>query len=960
MAIIDEGSDLNNLDSSKGKGLPEAPKPESNHSFGEVLGAAFRRENLIGSFLSDDSGDREITDTDFDPFKGLEGTEYAEHAKKFVYADSEEEVERIKSQIDREKKDAQILSESGWVGTLTTIGANILDPTILIPGGTIAKAGKLGVRLGKTALSVGAAGAGATAIHEAGLQSTQLTRTLEESMVNVAAGAILGGAVGVGAGAYKSLRAGLRESMSGSPLKATADLTPEGLKVDVERGSVGAAARTIQEEDTMLRNKAAQVFAKASPIGRGLSSDSNLVRQYTSDLFEHNLTLQGNLKGIATDPSLESLMKIDQGENLKAQIDFNDIFQEAATKEGLGALNQIKKYKKWNQFNEDVAKAMRRGDESSDPYVAKAAKRLREAMDEATVRLQKAEILPDDLDVKTAKSYFSRRYDINKINANHKKFVDILAKAFKRSNPKMDDVDILDAAEATVDNIRGQGDTALHLSAVNNQAAVGKKFTKQRVLDIPDEELEEFLVHDAINTVSSYLSQASSLVRFKEVLARRGHESLGDLLEDIKLEKDKKLLGITDPEKRLKIEKEFTKNIQMVKDHTAVMLGQYGLGQGSKVVKSSLTNLRFLTYVSKLGGVAISSIPDIASHITNQGLPRMMKTMFKDHLTNFKATKLSKDQLKDIGIGLELEVDQILNKMLDPTEDMVGQGTKQVNAVFNRMTGISYWNRMNRRVAGHVSASRTIRSIMSKTMDKEELVRLNRLGIDKNMGERIRKMVSKYSDKVNGGYVPNVKQWSDREAADVFNTGVLKEVDSTILIPSKGELPKTVQRGDNMGELFKTLMQLKSFAFSAYHRIFLPLLNSAGKETAARVAGITTAIYLGSHISTVKDMIAGRPSRDRDAVQTIVDGINRSGVAGILGDAFISLNPWINTTRFATQNLQNFILGPSAGMIIRDLYPTANKILKGEASTEDIVKLKKHVPFMNLFYLQYWMNQLDK
>ncbi len=101
--------------------------------------AAFRRDNTLGSFLADESGvltrfDLEHNvDPDFDPFLNLHG--YEEYASSFAFANSNEDVQLIKSQIDRERQDLDTLDRGGWMGTLAAFSAGAIDPINFIPVG---------------------------------------------------------------------------------------------------------------------------------------------------------------------------------------------------------------------------------------------------------------------------------------------------------------------------------------------------------------------------------------------------------------------------------------------------------------------------------------------------------------------------------------------------------------------------------------------------------------------------------------------------------------------------------------------------------------------------------------------------------------------------------------------------------------------------------------------------------
>lgn len=112
--------------------------------------------------------------------------------------------EAKRSQIEKERKDRATLSAAGWTGLGASFIAGVADPTILIPGGALARSGAVGYSALRSAASVGAMAAAATGLQEAGLQATQETRTAAESAIAIGGSAILGGLIGAGASRFLS------------------------------------------------------------------------------------------------------------------------------------------------------------------------------------------------------------------------------------------------------------------------------------------------------------------------------------------------------------------------------------------------------------------------------------------------------------------------------------------------------------------------------------------------------------------------------------------------------------------------------------------------------------------------------------------------------------------------------------------------------------------------------------
>ena len=176
---------------------PIDPSDPELEFWADLIPAAFRRENIIGSFLANRGSRPESgrQDPSFDPFADIAGYEDEAARGLFTEADSAEEVAALKNRIDQERKDLRDLTSSGAMGLLASVAAGVLDPLLFLPvGGVIAKGAKASF-VTKGFLTAGAAVAGVTA-SEALLHATQMDRTLTESALNITGAAFLGGVLG--------------------------------------------------------------------------------------------------------------------------------------------------------------------------------------------------------------------------------------------------------------------------------------------------------------------------------------------------------------------------------------------------------------------------------------------------------------------------------------------------------------------------------------------------------------------------------------------------------------------------------------------------------------------------------------------------------------------------------------------------------------------------------------------
>ena len=186
-----------------GRYVPSDPQRD-DPSAANIAEALWRTENTLGSFLNQEEGlPDQVDDRSFNPYDFF--TEEEKSDKQFVInaalADSEDEINAVRRQQARERKDRETIANGGAISVALGVGVGFTDPVNFIPiGGAVARTYKTGGSILKSAAVTGSVTAASTAVQEAALHSTQLERTFGESAVNVGAGAFLGGVLGFGVG----------------------------------------------------------------------------------------------------------------------------------------------------------------------------------------------------------------------------------------------------------------------------------------------------------------------------------------------------------------------------------------------------------------------------------------------------------------------------------------------------------------------------------------------------------------------------------------------------------------------------------------------------------------------------------------------------------------------------------------------------------------------------------------
>lgn len=379
----------------------------------EVISAGFRQSNLIGSAAANKtSAMTRNYDPAFSLRKSLEGEKnaiYMDNWQSFHNVFNQDDFNLVKSQIDMEEKDKQTLAGAGWGGTFASVAAGTLDPTFLIPMLGEVNGARTAINVGRAAMRTGLSVAGAVGVQEAGLHGTQATRTGQESAMAVGSSLLLGGLLGA---AGKLFLPGERATAEAALQRLN---TPEGSTVGP--ASAGAAARDVlSREDLTVSGQAAGAVADATsflnPVLRGNTSPSAVVREASQGLYENTMYQFANEEGRTPGIAAETAIRVEReaANRLPEAVGMHDAAFKEAKLSGVDMNAE--------DFSEAVSRAMRRSDVGVNDYVSRAAQSWRKAVvDPLKNTAIELGLLPADVKIETAPSYFTRMWNVPKLLA---------------------------------------------------------------------------------------------------------------------------------------------------------------------------------------------------------------------------------------------------------------------------------------------------------------------------------------------------------------------------------------------------------------------------------------------------------------------------------------------------------------------------------------------------------------
>lgn len=956
----------------------DAPDP----TFLETLGAAFRQDNLIGSALTNVQlgMDRQAltkVDPNYNVYQDPDFSTFIQEAPDDwddVYNRTAAEAKR--SQIEKERKDRATLSAAGWTGLGASFVASIADPTILIPGGALARTGAVGYSALRSAASVGAMAAAATGLQEAGLQATQEARTATESAIAIGGSAILGGLIGAVASRFLSAGEWSRVSK-----QIETDLVDEGVEDAVgvtdtivkRMQSAGAAAvDDIKLDDLGVGGpKAAKIVARATAAARlnpgieTMFSPSVKVRETYSKMVDNPVYTTMQMEGRSLGPDVENLVKQYQRGALADWLESSRNIYRDARKSGYTGTK--------TEFYEAIAKAGRRGDidPGGNEFITRAAQEARsKVFDPLLERAQRIGLLPEDVKVTTAASYVTRLWNRQRLIGEEGRFREIARKYFSEQIGKLpqgegpdfvSDSDmrsyIEDVVTSVFNNLTGKGLTDIPDWLV----PVKRGPLKERTFNIPDELVEDFLENDMEAVLRRYTRTMGAEV---ELADKFGRADMKTQFEEIANEyADLREKAKTDEERQrlTKAEAKDVRNLQAFRD---LIRGTYRAAdessEWSKVTRAALT----WNYVRLLGGVTLASLTDASRFVAVHGVRATMREALPALVKDVKAAQISRADAKALGAVTERVLQSRLASLTD-LNDPYAYGSRferflsNASNLFSKATGLGWWNDTLKTVSSVMTQNRMMRNALDwNGADKAERAYMAYLGIDEDMAGRIAAQFRKHGIEEDGIYGANVGQWDDEAAVRAWGAALNKDVDRTII--TKGVADQPLWTRTNVGRL---VTQFKSFGLASHQRVLIAGLQERPHRLAEMMV---MSSALGMLIGYLKYIERG----DIDEANRLLDnpglwvaeGLDRSGILSIpfeisntaekLGmPGFVTAAQAIagdedaggQASRYANRGKLGAVLGPSAGLF-EDIATIAQQLSEADLKRSGANAMIRQLP----------------
>lgn len=969
---------------------PEAIEP----GWGQTFIDATMMNTTIGTAVKAMAKPEFGYDADYEPMDNL--GEHIMYGRELSDVTSAEEMTYRKWQIDEDHRMNQRLSESGGKGITAMVATGMLDPVYmalaLTPLGMTKQVGTLA----KAAEFAAAGGIGET-VAESILHTNQDIRTIEESLINIGGTTLLSGALG-----------GLASRFARDEI----DLVAKGIEEEVaevsKSTSVGAmrAGMSDREQEIINLTGVKDVIKKVHPGMRLADSESLAARNISENLIENPFLTAKNLEeGGATAQSVETAIKRWDAGVSKSIQDLNDLYVRYRTGQA-GAGGLTGRTKVWvgdltgrrkasgqltfGEFATEVGKQIRRDTPHSVTEIDEAAQAFRANVYDPALKLaQDIGYFPKEMNLIGSAKYLNRIYNKQMIRGNRAEFERIMtrwlttkedervfreyqdaindyAKKPEGRKPELEEIE-KDLIETEVDdiisNLLGEGEGFQHPGITPTASAL-----KQRVIDIEDEVLGDFIENDIEIAARAY--QSSAIPRL-EMQRRFGSIDLKNELAAVR-EDYKRLRGQIKEDDHKAIARLNKKEEQAIEDIKAMrdrLYNIYGMAANPDSMFNRLSRSWMdVNYIAKLGGMTVSAGVDIARPIMRWGLKPFARTMAQ-LFSDPKQFRVSMKAQKEMGVGWDM-VSNARAKSIADIDDMylpktaVERGIHGMASTFGIPSLMAPWNAFWKQFSG-VMVSHEILQAATKIAKGEKvsarkMQEFRSLGISDADLKKMGKEFEKHGE-TDGILMPRGNRWDDQNLNDTFANAVLKEVDNIIVTPGVGDRPLVMST-----QLGKMWLQFNSFAFSANSKILASGLQRRDAET---MSGLMLTVALGSGVYAFKEWNKGKDV-STDPQKLLAEGIDRSGVLGIVSPGLGALEQATGLgvgrilgdapmSKYNSRGWAGAALGPSFATLW-DFGIVTKAMSDGEMSKSEIHAIRKTLPYQNIFWLRRTLNQLEK
>lgn len=505
-----------------------------------------------------------------------------------------------------------------------------------------------------------------------------------------------------------------------------------------------------------------------------------------------------------------------------------------------------------------------------------------------------------------------------------------------------------------------------------------------RVLDLPSSAIEQFLENDVERLVKKYVRTLAPDI---ELTRKFGSPNAVEQFRQLTDEQNRALEGAVGDAASKKIFDKFGDYRQNLEAVIGRLRHTWGIPKDARswAVRGARVAMN-LNVARLMGGVVISSIPDIGRPIMRYGMLNVFRDGLVPMVTNFKGARISQREAKLAGTALDPLIHTRAHQMFDVLDEF-GRGNRAertLEYVTSRIGLIGlfdYWTSAGKQFTAGVSNAmllRAVQDVVEGKAAKKSLELLASTGIDGTTAEKIWKEVQDSGGgRIRGAWLPNTEAWKDANTIRAYRAALVKEVDDTIITPGV-ERPLWVDR-TMAGRL---IAQFRSFGLTSVTKTVMAGLQ---QRDAAALNGAVISVSLGmlSYYLYARAVggIIEQQMENASLGQWVDEGIDRSGILGSFSDLqrvleklpiLMSHNvPGTNLPvrtligRFSDKRVTRGEGQDLVGAVAGQSFDLAEKVASIAMGIDDPTKGTLHnirtvLPYQNLFWLRWGLDKVEQ
>ena len=591
-----------------------------------------------------------------------------------------------------------------------------------------------------------------------------------------------------------------------------------------------------------------------------------------------------------------------------------------------------------------------------------------------------------------AKNYVNRVWKRDAIAARIDEFMQIIKPMIKRNHPKMSDKEIDDM----IFNMQNSQPYVRFDKMDNNDMAISKSFHERELRFTKEDDAllvdAGFVETDFLALQRLYYNSVVPDLKLTEkfgdpmLSGRWMEEGMLPGLKQISEEYNELIKKAKSNTYKTKLKNEKIAVIKDLKAMRDLQRGTYGLpSDPQRSLSRGIRMLKLYNSVTMLTG-ALAAVPDVARILMTSGINRGFRTSW-DLFTNYLATDIAKrshrmtllsGEAADMILGSRAMSMYDLDNAFGVFNKMEKGVSKMGNMYFTYINLMNPWNTFVKSWAGAVNGTRIIEEvenwIVKGKISKLNKTKLLSVGIDEKNAKKIWNQYTKHGSGKGGleaewkhVRIANTADWDDIDAAQLFNSALGKDVNITIVTPSKGDVPLWFNE-----EWGGVIVQFKKFAMGATQRM---LLRGMQERDMNFLGGIVMLMAAGAIVDATRTKAFNRDYSKKKWGEKVVNAFDRSGLGGVFSDMNnilermtnnkIGLRPVLGAKRpygsYTQKNIMSGfgVLGPTSSQI-----GTISDIMwdwgTGKHNHYTARNVRRLIPFQNVWYLDSLFDQVEK